>query len=755
MTKRLLWFLALLPLIMMDSSCKPTTQKAKVELEKKHFGKAATDYAYLFKNTSNKKEKYEYAVIIAESYKSSSQYKKALTWYKKAEVMKAAEPDVVMMYAKMLKATEQWPEAIVALQDFKKRFPDKLTEMADCEISGCENALKWKDMKTRYIIQNEKKLNTKYNDFDPVYGKDGIYFTSDRPNSKGKAGYDWSGHNTYYDVYLSKVDRKKFKKASNPYASENLGKPNPVADVYTPYNEGTMTFDAKGNVMYITQCGGKDGKSINCKIYKLDKKATGWTEINYEDPLPFCDDSIHVWGQPSLSADGSKIYFASDMTGSLGGQDIWVCNYMKKGRTWSNPINLGPQINTDKDDMYPFIHPDGTLYFASKGHCGIGGFDIFMTKGDGTSWSEPQNMRQPVNSAGDDFAFICDATKENGFFTSNRATLKDDDIYSFTMTPLVYTLTVRTFDKNTREILPDVDVPLTNGYDTILVKIITNATGTFKKVIKANTDYFFFGKKKYYFDSRSESVSTKGLEVSKDFVVDLFLEKQDIPRVLDILYDLDKANIREDAKQKLDSVVVVLNNFPEIALELGSHTDCRARMDYNCDLSQRRADSAVTYLVNHGIDRDRLIARGYGEFRLTNNCGCEPGNIAPGCDEIMHQANRRTTTRIITMEWKKGMKLDFECKTDSCVPCAKLLEEFRKGKEHMQDAPLGSDSLQKKNEPAPTPIPTPAPAPAPGPNTPNNTNHTATPGTTNPRIAPGGNTAPRALPTDTTRRRPR
>jgi outer membrane protein OmpA-like peptidoglycan-associated protein len=738
MARRLLWILTIIPLILALDGCGPTPQRARDRMLKKQFHSAAEDYAALSqKKDLSKKDKQAYTDSAAACYKNASQYKNALKWYKKLWNMKTATPDQAMMYCKMLKATEQWTEAIVQLQEFKKRYPGQMTEMADCEISGSENALKWKDMKTRYIVQNEKKLNTKGNDFAPVYGKDGIYFTSDRPNSKGKSGYDWSGHEGYYDLYLSKVDKKKFKGAGNPYASENLGKPLAVADVYTPYNEGTISFDTKGNVMYLTQCGGKDGKDINCKIYMLERKAAGWTEVNYEKPLDFCNDSIHVWGQPSLSADGSKLYFVSDMKGTLGGQDIWVCNYVKKGRTWSNPINLGPTINTEKDEMYPYIHPDGTMYFASKGHCGIGGFDIFMTKGDGVSWSEPQNMRQPVNSAADDFAFICDNTKENGFFTSNRATLKDDDIYSFTMTPLVWTLTIRTFDKNTREMLPLCDVPLTNSYDTIVTHLSTGTSGVVKQIIKGNTDYFFFGKKKYYFDSRNESVTTKGLDASKDFVVDLFLEKQDIPRVLDILYDLDKANIRPDAAVKLDSVVTVLMNFPEIALELGSHTDCRARMDYNCDLSQRRADSAVDYLVRHGIDRDRLIARGYGEFQLINTCACEPGNFAPGCNDDMHQANRRTTTRIITMEWKKGLKLDFECKADSCLPCAKLLEDFRKGQNKMQDAPL--DSLNRR-EPAPAPSPSPSPTPNPQP----------TPGA-NPGTTPRNNA--NALPADTTNRR--
>ncbi len=746
MTRRLLWILAIVPFLLTINSCKMTPEKAKVTLDKKEYHTAADQYAQLYAKETDKKKKYKYAVIVAESFKNASQYKKALAWYKKASTSKIAEAEVVMMYCKMLKANEQWADAIVALQDFKKRFPNDLTAMADCEISGCENALKWKDMKTRYIVQNEKKLNTKDNDFAPVYGKDGLYFTSDRENANGKKGYDWSGHAGYYDLYLSKVDKKKTKGAANPFASDNLGRPLPVAEVYTEFNEGTIAFDAKGNVMYITQCGGEKGKDINCKIYRLDKKAAGWSEIDYKNPLPFCDDSIHVWGQPCLSADGTKLYFASNMDGTLGGQDIWVCNYVKKGKTWSNPVNLGPAVNTPKDEMYPFIHADGTLYFASKGHCGIGGFDIFMTKGDGTNWGEAQNMRQPVNSAADDLAFICDQSKENGFFTSNRATLKDDDIYSFTMTPLVYTLTIRTFDKNTREILPMVNVPLTNSYDTTVLKLVTDNTGTVKRTIKINTDYFFFGKKKYYYDSRSETISTKGLEASKDFVVDLYLEHQDVSiKVLNILYDLDKANIRPDAALQLDSVVDVLKKYPDVALELGSHTDCRARYDYNCDLSQRRADSAVNYMVVHGgIEKERLIARGYGEFRLTNNCACEPGNIAAGCNDAMHQANRRTTTRIITLEWKKGMNLDFECKGDSCAPCAKLLAEFRKGQ--TPNAPE-IDTTQDVNKQAPAPAPEQSPN-----NTPRNTPQGVAPST--PGASPrSGNTS--VLPADTTRRRPR
>ncbi len=750
MTKRLFWILTIIPFLFMGSTCKPTLTKAIISKDKKQFHTAAEQYAYLYaQKETTKKEKLAYAEIVGECYKNASQYKKALTWYKKASMIKTAEPEVVMMYCKMLKANQMWPEAIVALQDFKKRFPDKMAEMADCEISGCEDALKWKDLKTRYIVQNEKKLNSKDNDLAPVYGKEGLYFTSDRANANGKSGYEWDGHGGFYDLYLSKVDKKKIKGAANPYTSENLGKPNPVADVYTPYNEGTIAFDTKGNVMYVTQCGGKDGKSINCMIYKLDKKSAGWTEIDYNNPLSFCNDTVHVWGHPSISSDGSKLYFASDMEGSLGGQDIWVCNYVKKGKTWSNPINLGPSVNTIKDEMYPFIHPDGTLYFGSKGHCGIGGFDIFMSKGDGASWSAAQNMRQPINSSGDDFGFICDQSKENGFFTSNRASLKDDDIYSFTMTPLIYTLTVRTFDKNTREILPMVDVPLTNSYDTSIVKLITNNAGTVKQIIKGNTDYFFYGKKKRYFDSRNESVSTKGLEESKDFVVDLYLERQPVePIVLDIYYDLDSATIRPDAALTLDSVIKVLNKYPEVALELGSHTDCRARMDYNCDLSQRRADSAVNYMVRHGIDNERLIARGYGEYRLTNDCECEPGNYAKGCSDEMHQKNRRTTTRIITTEWVKGMKLDFECtNVDSCEPCKELLLKFRKNnKDRMPDAPRVPDSIH--NEPAPVPVPVPAPVQE----TPRTTTPGATPGSPAERPRSG---KPTPLPTDGAPPKPR
>lgn len=683
----LIAFLFLSAGLLVDSCKPPDMKSANEKFRKKEYSVAAQDYMKVYSSSKDRNERKEAAFKAAESFRLANNTKKAETWYTKAAKQKNADPEASYQAAVMMKGNEKWADAIVMFNEYKKLNPnDKRT---DCEIKGCENALKWKDQKTRYVIENVKKLNSPTSDYAPMYyKKEGLYFSSDRPEGKSKDEYKWTG-NGYSDIYFAKID--KSGKISTPAIVENVN---------TKYNDGVVTFDAKGNVMYFTQCGGESGKEKNCKIYKVDKKGNEWEPVNIKEPLSFCNDTVYVYGHPSLSADGSKLYFAANMKDGVGGMDLWVCNFVKRGKTWSDPINLGPAINTEGDEMYPFIHPDGTLYFSSNGHCGVGGLDIYMTKGEGNSWSEPVNMKIPVNSAGDDFAFICDNTKEKGYFTSNRIGSRQDDIYSFTMIPLVFNLTVRTFDAKTKEILTGTTVSLSNSYDTTVLKAITDASGAVKFKLAPNTDYETFGRKEDYYDSRTEAASTKGEEFSKDYVIDLYLEpfSYDFVKVEGILYDLDKANIRSDAAMILDSLVNILKKYPKLAIELGSHTDCRATMAYNCDLSQRRADSAIAYIIRNGIDAERLVARGYGEFRLTNDCGCEPTN-ASNCSEAQHQANRRTTVRILSTKWVKGTKLKIEADTTS--PCASYLV----------NRPEPPKEENKGPEPKPQPKPTPGELP--------------------------------------------
>lgn len=408
--------------------------------------------------------------------------------------------------------------------------------------------------------------------------------------------------------------------------------------------------------MYYTQCNGRKGDGRGCKIWFTTLKGKEWEEPQL---MPFCanPNDTFTYGHPSLSEDGNILYFTSDKPGGFGGKDLYFSNFVKKSKTWGDPINMGDSINTEADEMFPFIHPDGTLYFASNGHVGLGGLDIFMTKGQGTSWSTPKNMRSPINSGADDFAFICDNTKEYGFFSSNREGGRgQDDIWRFSMTPLVFTISGVVRDDSTKEILPGSKVVMTNSYDTTRMVAITDANGYYKFTLRANTDYELIASKEDYYDSRLESQTTKGLEVSTDLIQDFTLKQftYEFVKVEGIYYDLDKANIRPDAALILDSLVMTLNKYPRIVIELGSHTDCRADSAYNIRLSQARSDSAVAYLVAKGIDPERLVAKGYGENMLAvEKCKCDksdPGNKI--CSEEEHQLNRRTTVRILSTKFK-------------------------------------------------------------------------------------------------------
>jgi len=545
--------------------------------------------------------------------------------------------------AQSLKANQKFTEAIVEFNNYKKQMPSDAR--ADDEVKGCEQALKWKNEKTRYVIENVKAINSKWSDFAPMwYKKDQLFFTSDRENGVGKAMYGWTG-NGYTDLYniKFKIDKKN---------ADNIKYEIPILadkeNLNGKLNDGTIAFDSKFTVAYLTKCNyDNNGKGKNCRIYTSTGQGSEWS---IPEPLSFSTDSF-TCGHPYLSKDGQTLYFTSDMPGGEGGKDIWMVTYSKKGKSWGDPINLGPTINTEGDEMFPYMHEDGTLYFSSNGHVGLGGVDIFFSKGEATDWSTPINMKSPINSGGDDFSLILDKTKESGYFSSNREGGKgQDDIYRFRMTPLVFTLSGVARDLKTRELLASTILTITNSTDTGKLIIKTDARGFYKITLKPKTDYELFGAHEDYYDSKIYGQTTRGLEVSTDLVQDLELDPFDYEKAFEVegvYYDLDKANIRADAAIILDTVVYLLNRYPKIRLELGSHTDCRSDSLYNKDLSQRRADSAVAYIVSRGIDKERLVAAGYGESQLVNDCECEGKYVKRVCSEEEHQMNRRTTIRLL------------------------------------------------------------------------------------------------------------
>lgn len=645
---------------------KGSMQAAREALAKKEYAVAGENYKAVYSKTKNKDEKNEACFQTAECYYMANDMKNAEGWYKKTVKADPKNVDAQLKLAETIKAQGRFSEAIIEYNNYKKLAPGDTK--IDNKIRGCELALKWKNEKTRYKVENVKSINSKWSDFAPMYyKKDQLYFTSDREKGASNKAYGWTA-NFFTDVYkvVYKIDKK------NP---NNIKYEMPALvdkdKVNSPYNDGTASFDSKGGTMYFTQCNGKDGKGKFCRIWTATLSGQEWTDVK---PLEFTSDSFNS-GHPSLTKDNQIMYFSSDMPGGEGGKDIWYVTYSKRGKTWGDPVNLGPTVNTDKDEVYPFIHEDGTLYFSSNGHTGIGAMDIFYTTGSTTDWSTPVNMKSPINSGGDDFSIVLSKDKESGYLASNREGSKgQDDIWRFYMDPLVFTLSGVARDVKTKQILANTYVTLTTSSDTGKIVIKTDATGAYKINIKPKTDVELFGSHEDYYDSKIAFQTTKGLEVSVDLVQDLDLNPFDYEnaiKVEGIYYDLDKANIRPDAAKILDSLVITLNRYPKVRIELGSHTDCRADSSYNENLSQRRADSAVAYIIRQGIDSARLVAKGYGESKLVNDCACEGNYVKRQCTEEEHQMNRRTTVKLLGNDYRpkpKEVPVDPKAKPGTTKP---------------------------------------------------------------------------------------
>jgi outer membrane protein OmpA-like peptidoglycan-associated protein len=340
------------------------------------------------------------------------------------------------------------------------------------------------------------------------------------------------------------------------------------------------------------------------------------------------------------------MYFASDRPGGMGGSDLYVVR--KSNGAWGQPVNLGSGINTSGNEVFPYVWKDSALYFSSDGLHGMGGLDIFKSILVDTVVGVPVNMGYPLNTNYDDFGFIANNDVSEGYFSSNRdaSNTEIDQIYRVVFQDIRFTLLGVAVSKNTQKPVEGVTVELKNRTNGRKETVMTGPDGSFKFKLDPRTDFSVMGSKDGYF-TNTEDVTTVGKNQSEDMYVKLKLELEEIvvnkPIVLEnIYYDLDKSEIRPDAKPGLDKLVAIMNENPDIRIELGSHTDSRADDAYNDRLSQKRAESAVKYIVSSGISRDRITAKGYGERQLVN--GCKNG---VQCTEQEHQANRRTEFKVV------------------------------------------------------------------------------------------------------------
>ncbi len=609
----------------------------------------------------NKAERDRISFRQAECYRMMNNTKKAEAAYKRlitnAKYIKD-EPKVLLYYADMLKTNGNYEEAQKQYQAYKEKSPGD--PRADIGIETCKQAKEWIANPSKYSVKWEKLLNSKEDDFAPAYADRkfiSVIFTSDRDASTGRDIDNWTGLE-FSDFFFSRIDRKG--DWSKPVLADEAGMINSKA------NDGVGQFNPRFSSFYFTRCWNSDRRKNGCAIYKVSRQGgTTWGEPERVD---LGGDSSTVMGHPSVAGDES-IYISADLPGGYGGKDIWVAKKAKSGKGYIKE-NLGPEINTAGDELFPFIRHDSILYYASNGLPGMGGLDIFMTVKSNGKWSRPENMKYPINTPADDFGMVFNGEEsEQGLFTSNRPGGKGrDDIYSFVIPPVYFTLEGNVTDDRTLQPVPGAKVRIvgTNGR---AIEDNTDDKGHYgfnKMQISVNTTYEILVTKKDYFNEKGKE-TTVGLEKSKDLTHNFVLRP--IPKkpvvLPDILYDLAKWDLKPQYRDSLQGLIETLDANENMVIELASHTDSRDSDERNDILSQKRAQSVVDYLISRGIDPDRLVARGYGERmpRTLNRQYIREGytfkagteltdsviNLLPNTaiKEAAHQMNRRTEFTIL------------------------------------------------------------------------------------------------------------
>lgn len=555
----------------------------------------------LYEEEENKKEKGKWAFYSGECYRMLNDSKKAERSYSKALKRDYNITTTKILLADQMRENGDYENALIEYTAYKELVPQD--PRGEIGIQSCKKALEWINSPTKYIVIELKQINSKSDDFCPSYADDDfttVYFTSTRPKEDKLGKISPVSGMPFTDVYETRLDRQG-----------EWAKPTLLVDttVNSEYDDGATAFNNDKSEMYFTFCDIEEGKQLGCKIMKSRKKGGNWGEAQWIEIMP---DSISV-GHPSLSADGLELYFASRMSGGKGGSDIWKCIRKTETDDWSLPINLGSEINSPGDEMYPFIRKDGNLYFSSDYWEGMGGLDLFRAvKNEHGDWVR-SNMMYPMNSAQDDFGIVFQGKKEKGLFTSGREK-GIDDIYTFELPELKFRVEGKIIDKSTKKAIAEATVKLI-GSDGTIIDTKTKMDGTYKFDLKQYTDYLVVG--------TNPGFLQKKVKFSTNNVVDDTTFKKDIELITiskpveipNIFYDFGKWTLNESSQKALDELSQLLEDNPNVTIELGAHTDMVGDSTSNMKLSMKRAESIITYLKDHGYDSERLIAKGYGESK--------------------------------------------------------------------------------------------------------------------------------------------
>lgn len=616
------------------------------------YSKAAELYKKAYQKTKNRAVKAEIIFKQAECYRMSGNVKRAESYYKRA--IKAKYPDVTvyLRYADVLRMQGDLDEAVPQYTKYIQLNPtDVRGEMG---LKSCNFALKWKDLPTRYKVELMPVVNSRYSDYSASFGNGEyteMYFSSSRKDGLSDKIDDRTGEH-FSDVWFTRINKKGAW-------SRPIVMPEPLN---SEGNEGSVFVNKRGTVMYLTQCKVEKKKDLGCGIYVSKRKGKLWGATQM---LQVKLDSNTTIGHPALSDDETVLIFSSDLAGGYGGKDLWMSVKEKRNR-WSDPVNLGPLVNTPGDEMFPFLADEGVIYFASNGHVGMGGFDIYKTSEDENgAYILPVNLKSPVNSSFDDFGMIVETGGERGYLTSNRTGGKGgDDIYQFELPALVLNLKGIVTDSKTGAIMTGVKVQLIAN-DGTANQVKTDNTGKYEFKLIPLTSYEIVVNTEGYL-KKSVNETTVGVELNKTFVVDLVIDpiKKEIILPL-IKYDFNKAELRAESIVDLDELVESLLDNPNVVIELKSHTDFVGSNAQNNKLSQQRADACIAYLVSQGIDAGQLVAKGMGEkepFVIEEKEGrFKVGDVLTESyikkirfkknREKAHQYNRRTSFKVLREDY--------------------------------------------------------------------------------------------------------
>lgn len=606
------------------------TKKADDLFNRFAYAEAITTYTKLIKQ--GKADTYVYAQLGA-SYFTLGNYKKAVSFYKRATKGKNAQssPETLYNYAEALKATGNASEYRTKMQEYAKANPSDSRASRFMQNPNYLTALLAQE--PLFTVTNAASLNTKFSDYGAAVSENRLYFASAR-NLNRKV------HNLndqpFLDIYTATIDGSKISSASLL-----------AGDVNTKYHEGKVAISPDGKRMYFDRNDyfegdlDKDEEGINqINLYTAKKVGGEWTNIT---SAPFNSDSFST-GHPALSVDGKTLYFSSDRPGGSGGSDLYRVSIAADG-SFGSPISLGNTINTEGTEVFPFIAQDGALYFSSNGHLGMGGLDVFVaTASNASSYIQPENLGPGVNSNADDFAIYLDDTKETGFVSSNRKDGKGgDDIYILGQLPpcdVAVTLSILSPDGNG---IGNAMVTVNNISDTTSESDTATTTGKYLFNSKCKKDYSVTATAEGY-EPVTQTINVDKIDIARAITltpIDV-VEITETEVILNPIYfDFDKANIRPSAAAELDRLVRVMNTYPTMVISAESHTDIRGSKTYNEQLSQRRANSMRDYVISKGINASRISSIGKGEN--------EPAIVCDqGCTEDEHQRNRRSVFKIVS-----------------------------------------------------------------------------------------------------------